>query len=327
MKLSGHSYDNNVFESLMDNIVGDVVYTKAASKTKKQAEYPTMEFSSTTQETFNDILSEEMEAIAGELEFAADRAKVAITREDLVVFANEAKNQNLKGKTLERAAQKFCNIVGRRTSSPVGDTRNSPSLLDNAAPNAVIPAGYNTEYGQNETTTAGYMGQSKNPNTIFDSEALTAQAQQALGDEHIKASKEAKEAFTKDQKQQYWEAIQAKLGDPDVIQSKAASVANVSTKETAGNQKLAENSMSIFNDNRDFENIPNQTEGESLKQASEDRATKKEASKQEWNKSVPSVKADNSASALFSQPETNDQVMKSTHRASVDRLFDGLVGK
>ncbi len=332
MKLSGHSYDNNVFQSLLNGIKGDVVYTKVAQTNTKKTETPSIGFSSVTEENFRLIQEEELQAIAGELEFAADRARVAIAREDLIVFANEAKSQNLRGKALERAAQKFCSKLGHKTAAPIGDTRNSysSSLLENAGNSSVIPAGYNTQYGQNETTTAGYMGMSKNPNTIWDSDALTAQAQIVTGDEKIKASKEAKEQFVKDQKQQYWDAIQTKMGDPEVIQSKAASVANISTRESAGNQNLAANSMSIFSDKRDFENIPEQTIGETLKEASKDRSMKKEAAKQEWDKSEPAKKVDNTASALFSQPEfeAEEVIQKvNNHRASIDRLFDGLTGK
>lgn len=330
MKLSGHSYDNNVFQSLLDGLKGDVVYTKIAQIDAKTAESPSMEFSSVTEDNFHQIQEEELQAIAGELEFAADRSKVDISRDDLMTFANEAKSQGLRGKKLERAAQKFCGNLGHKTAAPVGDTRNSPSLLDSANNSAVIPAGYNTQYGQNETTTSGYMGMSKNPNTIWDDGALAEKAKAATGDERIKASKEAKEQFAKDQKQQYWDGLQNDMSDPNIIQSKVASVANVSTKESAGNQNLPANSMSIFNDDREFENIPAQTDGEALKESEESKIAKKEAAKQEWNKSEPVKKVDNTASALFSQPEREDQTViqkVNNHRVSVDRLFDGLTGK
>ena len=328
MKLSGHSYDNNVFESLLNGLQGDVVYTKVAQTETKKADAPGLEFSSVTEENFRQIQQEELQAIAGELEFAADRAKVDISREDLVAFATEAKTQGLRGKTLERAAQKFCGNLGSKTSAPIGDTRNSPSLLESANNSAVIPAGYNTQYGQNETTTSGYMGMSKNPNTIWDDGALEQLAKVATGDERIKASKEAKQQFIKDQKQQYWEAIQTKMGDPEVIQSKVASVTNVSTEQPASNQNLPANSMSIFSDNRKFENIPELTEGETLAESAEEKVTKKEAAKAEWNKSEPLKRVDNTASALFSQPEPKEGIQKvNTHRAAIDRLFDGLTGK
>lgn len=307
MKLSGHSYDNNVFDSLLEGLSSDIIYTKTAKKESQSPVSGTDIFSSTGQEEFNSVQKEELQAIAGELQFAADRARVALTNNDLLVFAKKSIRDGLRGKALERAAQKFCNNVHRDVAMPSGDTRNSlsPELLENANNSAVIPAGYNTQYGQNNSKTGGYLGMSKNPNTIWDSGKLAEASQVQTGDEKIKASKEAKEKFASDQKQEYWKAIQTKMGDPSVIQSKAASVANVSTKEGVGNQNLPANSMSIFSDKRDFENIPQQTDGETLKIAAEERSTKKSASKEEWNQSVPAEKVNT--------------------RSAVDKVFEGLL--
>ena len=299
--------NNDVFDSLLNGLSPDVVYTKTAKKEEKGPVSGLDIFSSTGQEEFRGVQEEELQNIASELQFAADRAKVAISQEDMKSFAHKALRENMRGKELERAAQKFCNHLNREIAPPMGDTRNSFSseLLDNANNSAVIPAGYNTEHGQNESKTGGYMGMSKNPNTIWDSGKLTEAAQTPTGDEQIKASKEAQEQFNTDQKQQYWEAIQTKMGDPSVIQEKGASVANVSTKEEAGNQNLPANSMSIFSNNREFENIPEQTPGETIKKAAEERSMKKEASKEEWDKSEPAQTVNT--------------------RSAVDKIFEGLL--
>ncbi len=301
MKLSGHSYSNNVFESLLNGISGGV------EKQAQQSPISGMDmFSSTTENDLFGIQEEHLQTIAGELEFAADRSNVDITKDHLNVFAKEVIQEGLRGKQLERAAQKFCNKISHLTASPIGDTRNtlSSDLLDNANASAVVPAGYNTQYGQNDTTTAGYMGMSKNPNTIWDSGQLEKSASIPTNDEVIKSSKEDQVNFAKSQKQQYWENLQAGASQDGVIHEKAASVTSVATKESSGTQKLPENAMSVLSEDRDFTNIPNQTVGETIKEAAEERSTKKEASKDEWNKSVPS--------------------MKVNARSSVDKIFEGL---
>ena len=308
MKLSGHSYSNDVFESLINKISPDVVYTKLAEKADPASPVSGLDvFSSTGHEEFKGVQEEELQAITAELQFAADRSKVAVSQEDLVHFAHQSLRDGLRGKSLERAAQKFCNKLHRDVAPPIGDSRNinSPTLLDNANNSAVIPASYNSQHGPNDSKTGGYMGQSMNPNTIWDSGKLAEASQTPSGDEQIKASKDAQEKFAADQKQQYWEAIQTKMGDPEVIQSKAASVANVSTKEGVGNQNMPANSMSVFSDERKFENIPEKTSGENLKNVVEERSTKKEAAKDEWNRVAPAERVNT--------------------RSSIDKIFEGLV--
>ena len=325
MKLSGHSYDNDVMGSLLDGIVKDVVFTKAAQTNTRQQEVPITGmdiFSSATDADFRNVQNEELRNIIGELEFAADRAHVGIAREHVIAFAKEAMNDGLRGKNLERAAQKFCNRVATEEAPPTGDTRNSLSsnLLDNANDHAVIPAGYNPEYGQNEHKAGKFMGQSRNPNSIWDSGKLAELATKPTGDEQIKQSKEAKTQFAKDQKQQHWEELQKNLANEEVIQSKVASVTNVSTVEHVGNQNMPTNSMDIWGKNG-FDDLPEQTAGESIKQSEEEVTMKKEAARKEWDKSEPAKKAE---TKLLDEVLGNPVDRKSVHRASVDKLFDGL---
>lgn len=313
--------------SLLNGITKDVVFTKAAhaKNNTRQEEAPVSGmdiFSSVTDSDFRGVQNEELRNIIGELEFAADRAHVGIAREHVVAFAKDAMNDGLRGKKLERAAQKFCNQIATESAPPIGDTRNSLSsnLLDNANDHAVIPAGYNPEYGQNENKTGGYMGQSMNPNSIWDSGRLAELATQPRGDEHIKESQAAKEKLASDQKQQYWEELQNKMSHQDVIQGKTASVANVSTVEHVGNQKMPENSMDIWG-NDGFDQLPDKTVGESIKQSEEDVTMKKQAARKEWDKSEPAKKAE---SHLLDDVLGTDVERKNIHRASVDKLFDGL---
>ncbi len=161
MKLSGHTYDNDIFESLLNGISGDVVY-KGDKMEKTAGRVYTVSgsdmFSSTTEQDFQNIQDEELQFIASELVFAADRAKVAVTQEDLHTFAKQAMNDGLRGKKLERAAQKYCSNIVADTAPPMGTTRNihSPNFLDNAHSGAVIPAGYDPEQGPYDSKTGGF---------------------------------------------------------------------------------------------------------------------------------------------------------------------------
>ena len=91
MKLSGHNYDNDIFASLLDGLKDDIVLNKKAEEKKEPKISSTDVFSSTTQEVFNNIQEEELQDIASELQFAADRAKVALDAVDLAKFAQGVK--------------------------------------------------------------------------------------------------------------------------------------------------------------------------------------------------------------------------------------------
>jgi len=309
MKLSGHTYNNDVFSSLLNQIKTQPTQTPTPQKTEGGINI----FSSVTQDNFNEIQKEEIEAIAGELQFAADRAKVDVTKEHLASFAQEAMKDGLRGKKLERAAQKFCNKIAQQTFDPLPNLKriNSPELLDNASNATVIPAGYDPEYGQNDNATGGYMGMSKNPNTIWDSDSLTRKASVKTPDELLKLNKKAQIEEKKTAKQEYWQSKQNDLSQKNIILEKTASVGNVSTVETTDNSKkvgnLPANSMSLFCNDRDFNNIPKETAGETIKTAADERSHKKEAAKEEWNKCVPSTKTDN--------------------RSTIDKMFEGLADK
>lgn len=328
MKLSGHSYDNDIFESLLNNLPGDIIYKKAAKDQSKVNVSGMDVFSSTTEDTLHEVQVEQLDFIQKELEFAADRSKIALTDQDVLEFAKQAISEGLRGKKLERAASRFCNQLNREIAPPQGTTRNahSPSLLEMAHQHAVVPAGYNTEHGQNDTKTGGYLGMSKNPNSIWDTEAMQRFAQKKHGDEQIKESKQAQKDFRDQQKRAFWQELQDKMSDPDVLKEKAASVANVSTVErSAGNQNLPANSMSIFSEDRDFTNIPDQTDGEKLAALAEARAQKKMAAKEEWNQVKAAEKADNTLSGVFQVPDGEPAQRVNTHRSSVDKLFEGLM--
>ena len=274
MKLSGHNFENDVFSSLLDGLAKDVELNTNA-KVAVTAEVNEF-FTSTTMQDLKNIHQEDLEFIANELNFAAERAKVAVNTEDLAKFAMQVQRENLRGKSLERAAQKFCNDNDRTIAPPQGVTRLAASnLLDQLAAHQVIPAGYDPNVGANNSITGKFMGSSKNPNTIWDTDALQKQAQIALGDEKIAQSKAEQKSYRNDMKTAQWQEHQDAHSDPVQVHKGITNTGTSENNEPIVNQKTAANSMSIFSDDRDFQNIPEQTLGEEIVAKAEARANKK----------------------------------------------------
>ena len=85
--------------------------------------------------------------------------------------------------------------------------------------------------------------------------------------------------------------------------------------------------MSIFSNDRDFENLPEKTAGEILREQAEKRAEKKAEAKGEWHKTAAAKKADNTGGFVFEGSDTElaeKNHRTSLHRSSVDKLFEGL---
>lgn len=276
MKLSGHKYDNDVFNSLLNGLLKDVELKKDA-QTNPEASGDSFAFSSVTAANMADIRSDQLEFVASELSFAADKAKIVIGPEDLAKFASQIQKQNLRGKAVERAAQQYCNQIDREVAYTGSTKLSGQDLIDKLASHKVTPAGYNPAHGANNSHTGKYMWSSKNPNTIWDTDALEKQAQVALGDEKIKASKKAQKEHRLAMKTAQWEELQEKHSKEQLHKG----ISNTGTSETipVTNQKSPANTMSIFSDNRDFENIPQQTIGEDIIAQAEARANKKQAAK------------------------------------------------
>lgn len=300
MKLSGHSFDNDVFTSLLNGINKDVVFTKTAAK-QKEAPITGMDlFSHTTEDTLASIHDERLQEIAAELSFAADRAKVAINTNDLAKFASQVVQENLQGKQLERSAQKFCNDLEREVAAPQGTTRRGEGHSIHGIASATYDPNSINDGGR---VSGGFLGCSKNPNSIFDCEALQRMASVKHGDEQIKDSKAAKEQFAHDQKTAMWQEFQDKLSDANMAQKGIKNAGTYAQAEPVVNQKLPTNAMSIFSEDRDFGNIPVETDGERIAKIAEARASKVAEAKNEWNKSEPSKKLNDDAlvNQLFSK--------------------------
>lgn len=326
MKLSGHTYSNDVFNSLLDGISKDVMVKTAAKHASPTID---LNFSETTSDTFQNILDEELSFIAKELAFAAKTANVEVTPEDLKKFAADSKSLGLRGKKLEKAARHFCNQKHKYSFAPLGITRiaSADELIQSAKNSTILPSGF-PEDQRGNSATGGYMGMSKNPNTIWNSDALTKLASKPenhldkMGDERIRESKESKEASALEKKTEYWQNLQNMLSDGVNITNK---IVNASTIEKGSfNPKVGTNHMSIFSDDQDFKGIPEKTTGEMLKESAENRETKSATSKNEWNKISSSKKVSNNLDFVFSKKQ-DQSGQTSTQRAATDSLFDGLI--
>jgi len=258
--------------------------------------------------------------IAAELQFAADKSKVAVNGSDLIRFAKEVHKDGLRGKRLERAASKFCNKLNREIAPPQsGHTVQNIDLVEQAS--SVIPARYNTEE-VNNSKTGGYLGMSKNPNTIWDTEALqrfatkTDDRTQMRGDEQI--------ADSRKREAEYKESLKtASTEEPEGIIAKQ-DLSNISTGQESGtSQALPTNAMSMFDADRDFANIPEKTAGEMLKAQSEERANKKAEAKSEWNKTA-SVQKTSNTNLLDTESSQEESQKNSISRSAVDKLFEGF---
>ena len=298
MKLSGHNFNNDIFNSLLDGLSKDI----ELKKTAKAPETPQVNdfFSSTTAASLDNIQRDQLEFIAAELAYAAERSKVAINAEDLAKFAVQVDKENLRGKKMERAAQKFCNHLDRAIAHPQGTTRLSPDdLINQLASHQVIPAGYNPEHGTNDNATGKFMGSIRNPNTIWDSEAMTRQASIQLGDEKIKASKKAQEEHNLAMKTTQWQELQDKHSDPNQVHKGIINTGTSAEPPPVTGQNLPSNSMSIFSDNRDFENIPEKTIGEEIVTKAEARANKRAESEGETRNIQTPMNTRNALDNLF----------------------------
>jgi hypothetical protein len=291
MKFSGHNYNNAVFDSLLDAIKSEIPLEKTASK-------PTVDlgYTKTTQANFDGIVEEELKFIANELTFAAKEAHVDLNPEDLITFSKQAKQENLKGKKLERAARQYCNSISKTNFSPKGTTKlSSRELIEQA--NTILPASL-PQGEMNLNHKGAFLGQSKNPNSIWDSEALTKMASSDVkfGDEQISESKEKIKKFAESLKRNKPDIDPKTVIRDTVIPSHTQKVAEF-------NPNLGNNHLSIFSNDRDFNKINSIDNKQLIKQAKQDRQDKKIEDKKDT---------------------TIKGVLKADNRSPIDRLFDNL---
>lgn len=297
---SKHNYDNDVFKSLLEGMKDDIII-KTASKQETKSPISGMDiFSSTTENNLYGIQKEEFEAITNELQFAADKAKIALTQNDFQVFASRAYKDNLTGKKLERAAKLYCNNINRAIADPQSTTKLSSDVLyDMVSQHKVISASCASD-GINETKSSGkFMGSIRNPNTIWDTEALSRYASVKHADEMIKEAKTKQEETRQANKQVEWKELSEALSSPNMIGKGIIKAADTTAPEQNSNRKVASNEMSIFDNDRDFSQIPEKGSAEMIKQAAQERAEKSKNAKSEWNGVKPCKKMSDSLENLF----------------------------
>lgn len=301
MQITKHAY-GQVFDSLLEGLKGDVVLTKTAAKKADPVLTGMDVFSATTESAMKGIQEDEFNAIINELQFAADNAKIALNEEDVSNFVARAYKDNMRGKTLEREASRYCNQINREVATPESATKlNAELLFDLVTHHKVVNASYNPE-SMSETQASGrYMGCVRNPNSIWDTEALQRYAVEKHGDERIKEAQVKKEEMVKTAKQEMWNEMQEKLTDPNMVNKGITKAADTTAAEPAGNQKLAANAMSMFSEERDFQNIPEKSVGDMIKEAAEKRSGKSKTAeaKAEWNKVEPAKKTTDKLDTLF----------------------------
>lgn len=288
MKLSGHSFNNSVFNSLLNGLSKDIELKKGAETIPHPKVDGTEVFSSNTINNFKDVQLDQLQFVANELAFAADKAKIEIDESDLAKFASQIQNEGLRGKDLERAASKYCNDLDRAIRSPQGHTTLSANeLIDKLASHKIVPAGYDPNKGSNNSQTGSYMGSIRNPNTIWDTDAMHRYASKQddgakspFGDERIQKSAQEQAEYktsmtdntpTKEEYDQQTE----------VAKMQAKVVSSASTEVSASNPPIPTNAMSMFDNQRDFENIPDSTVGEEIVAKAEARANKKNSAQKE----------------------------------------------
>lgn len=294
MKFSGHNYNNAVFDSLLKNIELPKVANKKPSVD--------LGYTETTQSTFDNIVEEELQFMANELQFAAKLAHVELSPENLTEFAENAKKNNLKGKSLERAARNYCSQIKKISSAPIGSTKITTSeLIDQAKAGLVIPAS-EASGEMNNAHKGAFLGQSKNPNSIWDSEALTKVASiensKQFGDEQIKESKEKIAKFAK-----YMKEKVSTLPEPSELSGKKI-IPSANPVAGEHNPNLGDRHLSVFSNDQDFSKIASSDNKELIKQAKDERQNKKQASKKEWNHIKGSTKVNN--------------------RSAIDKYFENL---
>lgn len=276
MKLSKHTYDSDVFQNLLNNVKPENIQKAAQTSPVSGSDI----FTTRTSNDLDNVVQDMHVDAINELEFAADRSKVNLTDDHKISFAKSA--YKLKGKELERAAQKFCGDICKDTFSPQQNMKLSSNTMNNI--HSVASATYSPDAengGVNFGRTGGYMGMQSNPNTIFEPDAIVKKAQTKMGDEMIQERKEAIKKQAEDDKKLYWESIQKQASEDSMIHNAIKNAGTYAESPIVDINRGA-NSMSIFSDDRDFSNIPQQTLGEKIASLASERASKHGTSDKEY---------------------------------------------
>ena len=253
-----------------------------------------------SQEKYNTVKEDIKSNIIEELKYAARQVGVKLADQHLSDFADEAVRDKLGGRKLEKAAKRFVMKINERLAMP-SRTKNAGKIdevFDAVTKNSKTILSGISETNDGDSTKGGgkYLGSVVNPNSIWDSGALTKAAQTPSSDEVTKKNKEKIAEKKESAKEAYWDALQKQLSDKGLVsQAKIHSTHTIPTR--AFNNNIPENSMGIFGDHKEFENIPEKTAGEKIAEDNAVRASKKSEENKEVQ--IKAAKTAESGNWLF----------------------------
>lgn len=227
-----------------------------------------------TQSDFTATQEQQHNHVIEELKFAARQIGITLAQEHVDEFTTA--NAKLSGKSLEKAAKSYISKLQEKISLPerrkyAGKIAEPFSLAGkNAKTVFSTTPSPDTIVSQN----CQYLGSKVNPNTIWDSNALTKTAQVPSNDERIRKEKQERLTEKEAAKESYWKALHEKLSEKGLV-SNAKVHSTATTEKQAFNPKLPSNAMGIFGDNKEFANIPAKTAGETIAEQNAENANKK----------------------------------------------------
>jgi len=313
MTLSKNSSDNETVDELLGQLIDKVEEKTAESSIGSPSEQSETFFQSFTEGDMTGVRREFLNDVGKELLYAANRAGVNISETDLAKFATDAWNNNTRGRNLELQARGYCRKLADIEANPKpGTTRVAGnSETDRFNPHRITSG----SFVPNENR-QGYIGMSKSPNSIWDSEAIIRLAQEKGGDEKIKESHQARQDYKEAQK--FKERFQRENKEAPMdtgVQRSASALDGMNERNDPPVSGLR-----ILSEDRDFNNVPDLTEGEKIKARRRDEKVAK--AKKELEILKGTTKVDNSASSLFGINEPSDG-MSSIERKGMDNLFGG----
>lgn len=235
-----------------------------------------------TLEHYNKVREDIKTKFEEELKYAARNIGVKLAQSNLDEFIVSASKENLAGRSLEKAAKSYVAHLNEKIAP--AEKRAHTGKLDNVftmvtkSSKTVVPN--ISSYDKADSNNCGYLGSKSNPNTIWNSEALTKAAQTPGSDEITAGYKKEIENEKKAFKDSYFKALEKQLSEKGIVSN--AKVHSLSVEASSGfNSNLPQNAMGIFGDNKEFTNIPEKTSGEMLSEENTKRANKKAESNKE----------------------------------------------
>lgn len=247
-------------------------------------------------EAFENVRNDMKNNVIEELRFAARKIGIDLAQGHLDDFSKMAMKERLTGKKLEQAARTFVTKIEERVVPAQRRGKNDVFTLADKNPKTIMSSTSSPTVGDNDSAGCGYLGSKTNPNTIWNSDLLKKAAQTPSSDEITKKLKKEQADSKEKIKEAYWKALGDKLSDKTLVSS--SRVHSTSTQEEqAFNSKLPSNSMGIFGEHKEFENIPDKTAGETIAEQNEERSSKK--SKENKEVSIKAAKTSESSNWLF----------------------------